>query len=114
MNSIERALIAVARGWSAGPSPCSITRHGAPRQPRSAASASPTGPPPTINAGVSIVWELSGGILQFTHSAVFSCASPLQISAGQATRLAEALRLQAPASAPFVPAKAGTQGNKQK
>src|SRR6185295_17870661 len=60
MNSIERALIAVARGWSAGPSPCSMTRQDAPRQPRSPASARPTGPPPTIRTGVSIVGKLSG------------------------------------------------------
>ena len=38
-----------------GPSPCSMRRQDAPRMPRSVASASPTGPPPTIRIGVSNV-----------------------------------------------------------
>ena len=36
------------------PLPCSTARQGTPRLPRSAASASPTGPAPTIRIGVSI------------------------------------------------------------
>src|ERR1043166_1066369 len=40
-----------------------MTMQLAPRHPRSAASASPTGPPPTIRIGVSIVLELSGMLL---------------------------------------------------
>src|SRR5579875_190625 len=40
------------------PSPCSISRQSTPRQPRSAARPSPTGPPPTIRIGVS--WIAAG------------------------------------------------------
>jgi len=57
MNSIERALMAVARGWSAGPSPCSITRHGAPRQPRSPRAQARPGRRRRSSTGVSIVGE---------------------------------------------------------
>src|SRR4029079_14241921 len=53
MNSIEREFRAVARGWSGTPSPCSMRRQDWPRLPKSDASASPTGPPPTIRMGVS-------------------------------------------------------------
>src|ERR1700681_1954864 len=71
MNSIERALRAEARGWSAGPSPCSITRQATPRKPRSAASARPTGPAPTIRIGISAA--VRGAILADSFFGNWGC-----------------------------------------
>src|SRR5688572_15020936 len=53
-SSMVRAFSAVARGCPMLPSPCSTTVHATPRQPRSAASPSPTGPAPTISTGVCV------------------------------------------------------------
>src|SRR5688500_1375060 len=52
-NSSVRMPVANILASTMRPSPCSMSVHGTPRQPSSIASARPTGPPPTINTGVS-------------------------------------------------------------
>src|SRR5262245_22922344 len=52
-NSIVRTFTSFILGVLIRPSVCSTRTHLIPRQPRSAASASPTGPPPAISTGVS-------------------------------------------------------------
>src|SRR4051812_14549940 len=47
-NSIVRVFTSFILGWLMTPSPCSISTQRTPRQPRSSAKASPTGPPPTM------------------------------------------------------------------
>src|SRR6266487_3835177 len=51
-NSIVRTPTRSIFGCSIEPSVFSINVHGTPRQPRSPASAKPTGPAPTIKTGV--------------------------------------------------------------
>jgi len=49
-------------GWNTEPSPRSTTIHHSPRQPRSPASATPTGPAPTTRishsnkSGLAVIW----------------------------------------------------------
>src|ERR1700722_18172185 len=65
-NSIVRAFWAVARGWWNVPSNCSTTVQAMSRRPSSIATSSPTGPPPTINTGVSLggsAWVLTLAML---------------------------------------------------
>src|SRR6516165_9866852 len=51
-NSMVRGPTMSIFGCSMAPSVFSISTQGTPRQPRSPASASPTGPAPTISTGV--------------------------------------------------------------
>ena len=51
-NSIVRVFTSFIFGVTIEPSPCSMRVQATPRQPSSAASAKPTGPPPTIRTGV--------------------------------------------------------------
>src|SRR5262245_15244013 len=51
-NSMVRTFTSFIFGVAIAPSLCSISVHAMPRQPSSHASASPTGPPPTMRTGV--------------------------------------------------------------
>src|SRR5262245_17202750 len=68
-NSMVRTLTSFILGVLIFPSVCSTRRHSMPRQPKSAARASPTGPPPTINMGVSRtgIIRLLGGLFDLQH-----------------------------------------------
>src|SRR5262245_58836731 len=69
-----RTLTSFIFGVVIVPSVCSTSRHAIPRQPSSTASASPTGPPPTINTG----------ILEFTGQV------PARVSSGERAATIEA------------------------
>src|SRR5512132_597704 len=58
-NSMVRTFTSFILGVMIVPSPCSISEHAIPRQPSSQASASPTGPPPTMRTGVLFTGLLS-------------------------------------------------------
>ena len=60
-NSTVRMPVANILASTISPSPCSTSVHGTPRQPRSSASARPTGPPPTMRTGV--MRDAGGAIL---------------------------------------------------
>ena len=62
-----RVLGGGARMSRSLPSPCSTTVHATPRQPRSAASPSPTGPPPTISTGVCVTL-FDAAAINYSHA----------------------------------------------
>src|SRR5688572_3812157 len=66
-SSMVRAFSAVARGCPMLPSPCSTTVHSTPRQPRSPASPSPTGPAPTISTGVCVTL-FDAAAIDYSHA----------------------------------------------
>src|SRR4051812_46024115 len=78
-NSMVRTLISFIFGVVIAPSPCSISSQGTPRQPRSAASAKPTGPPPTISTGTLRTLGMTGSRLPnlvLVHSGVADDLAP--------------------------------------
>src|SRR5712691_11537785 len=65
-NSMVRTPTRSILGWLIAPSLFSINTHGMPRQPRSPASARPTGPAPTMSTGgfiARLVVHLRAGLL---------------------------------------------------
>src|SRR5215470_4823841 len=62
-NSMVRIFTSFIFGVTIVPSPCSISVQAMPRQPSSPASASPTGPPPTIRTGVFFILSRTSIVL---------------------------------------------------
>ena len=78
-NSIVRVFTSFIFGVTMLPSPCSMSVQAIPRQPSSAASAKPTGPPPTIRTGVWLAFSRSraAAILLVPRRSSFFCISSI-------------------------------------
>src|SRR5262249_44020983 len=79
-NSMVRGPTMSILGCSMAPSVFSISTQGTPRQPSSPASASPTGPAPTISTGVRSFGGISlAGILAFQRVELVLVHQPLPL-----------------------------------